>query len=97
MPIEFQRIMDRLTEKLPNTHCYIDDILIGTVGSVEEHRKVVINVLKTLDDKVLAIQWETCTFLMHNIEWVGFKIDPKGKTLLIQIRRNQKFERTTLH
>ena len=22
MPNEFQRIMDRLTEKLPNTHCY---------------------------------------------------------------------------
>ena len=48
---EIQRIMDRLTEKLPNTHCYLDDILIATVGSAEEHRKLVINVLKTLDGK----------------------------------------------
>ena len=58
MPNEFQRIMDRLTEKLPNTHCYLDDILIATVGSEDEHKKLVINVLKTLDDEGLAIKWE---------------------------------------
>ena len=83
MPNEFQRIMDRLTEKLPNTHCYLDDILIATVGSKDEHKKLVINVLKTLDDKRLAIKWEKCTFVTHNIEWLGFKIDAKGTTPLI--------------
>ena len=62
MPNEFQRIMDRMTEKLLKTHCYLDDILIATVGSVEEHRKLVINVSKTLDDERLAIKWEKCTF-----------------------------------
>ena len=83
MSNEFQRIMDRLTEKLPNTHCYLDDILIATVGSEEEHKKLIINVLKTLDDEGLAIKWEKCTFLTHNIEWVGFRIDAKGTTPLI--------------
>ena len=83
MPNKFQRIMDRLTEKLPNTHCYLDDILIWTVGSEDEHKKLVINVLKTLDDKGLPIKWEKCTFLTHNIEWLGFKIDAKGTTPLI--------------
>ena len=33
MPNEFQRLMDRMTEKKPNTHFYLDDILIATVGS----------------------------------------------------------------
>ena len=47
MPNEFQRIMYRLTEKLPNTHCYLDDTLIATVGSEDEHKKLVINVLKS--------------------------------------------------
>ena len=57
-PNEFQRIMDQLTEKLPNTHCYLDEILMTTVVSIEEHRKLVINVvLKTLDDEGLAIKW----------------------------------------
>ena len=51
MPSEFQRIMDRMTEKLLNTQCYLDDILIANVGTVEEHRRFVINVLKTLDDE----------------------------------------------
>ena len=59
---EFQRIIDRLTEKLPNTHCYLDDILIATVGNKDEHRKLLIYVLKTLDDKKLAIKWESVLF-----------------------------------
>ena len=83
MPNEFQRIMDRMTEKLPNTHCYLDYILIATVGSEDEHKKLVINVLKTLEDEGLAIKWEKCTFLTHNIEWLGFKIDAKRMTPLI--------------
>ena len=84
MPNEFQRIMDHLTEKLTNTHSYLDDILIATVGSEDEHKKLVTNVLKTLDDEGLAIQWEKCTFLTHNLEWLGFKIDAKGTTPLIR-------------
>ena len=68
MPHKFQRIMDRMTEKLPNTRCYLDDILIATMGSKDEHRKIVINVLKTIDDEGLAIYWEKCTFLTHNLE-----------------------------
>ena len=80
---EFQRIMDRLTENLPNTHCYLDDVSIVTVGSAEEHRKLVINVLKTLDHESLAIKWEKYKLLMHNIEWLGFKIDAKGTIPLV--------------
>ena len=67
MSNEFQRIMDRLTEKLSNNHCYLDDILNSTVGSEDEHKKLVNNVLKTLDDIGLT-KWEKCTFLSHSIE-----------------------------
>ena len=62
MPNEFQRIMDRLTEKITNTHFYLDDILIATVGSEDEQKKLVINVLKTLDVEGLAIKWESAHF-----------------------------------
>ena len=51
MPNEFQRIMDRLTKKLLNTHFYLDDVLIATVGRAEENRKLVINSLKTFNDE----------------------------------------------
>ena len=83
MPNDFQRITDHLMEKLPNTHCYLDDILMATVGSEDEHKKLVINDLKTPDDEGLAIKWEKCTFLTHKIEWLEFKIDAKGTTSLI--------------
>ena len=69
MPNGFQR----LTEKLPNTHCFLDDILIATVGSEDEDKKLINNVLKSLDDEGLAIKWEKCTFLTHNIEWFDLK------------------------
>ena len=62
MPNEFQRIMDRLTEKITHTHFYLDDILIATVGSEDEQKKLVINVLKTLDVEGLAIKWESAHF-----------------------------------
>ena len=50
------------------------------MSSVVEHRKLVINVLKTLNDKKLGIRWENSTFLTHNIEGLGFKTDAKGTT-----------------
>ena len=53
------------------------------MGSEDEHKKLVINVLQTLDDEGLAIKWEKCTFLTHKIERLGFKIDAKGTTPLI--------------
>ena len=37
---EFQQIIDRLTEKLPKLHCYLEDILVATVGSVDDHCKI---------------------------------------------------------
>ena len=79
MPNGFQR----LTEKLPNTHCFLDDILIATVGSEDEDKKLVNNVLKSLDDEGLAIKWEKCTFLTHNIEWFDLKSMQKKTTPLI--------------
>ena len=62
MPNEVQHFMDRLTEKLPNTRCYLDDILIAIVGSAKEHCELFSDVLRTLDDKVIAIKWEKCKF-----------------------------------
>ena len=48
---ELQRIMDRLTEKLPNSPCYLDKMLIATVGSAKGHCKLFTDVQRTLEDK----------------------------------------------
>ena len=48
----FQSIMNRLTEKLLNSHCYLDEMLIATVGSAKEHCKFFTEVQRTLNDEV---------------------------------------------
>ena len=53
MPAEFQKAMDYTLIGLKNTYCFLDDILIVSEGSLEEHKTYVVNCLKRLDDKIL--------------------------------------------
>ena len=41
MPNEFQRVMDSLLKNIPFTNCYIDNILVASRGSLEEHKSIV--------------------------------------------------------
>ena len=56
MSNKFQRIMDMLVGKIATTHCYLDDILIATIGTACEHSKIVFKVLKSLDNEGLSIK-----------------------------------------
>ena len=56
MPPEFQKIMDRILHETTNTFSFIDDILIVTKGSKEEHirtEEAAINELKEMRPKNL--------------------------------------------
>ena len=39
MPNDFQRVMDSLLKDITFTNCYIDDILIASKGSLNEHKR----------------------------------------------------------
>ena len=56
MPNEFQRVMDSLLKGIPFTNCYIDDKLVGTKGTVEEHKVIVQRILETLDKNNMAVK-----------------------------------------
>ena len=49
MPTEFQRIMDMILQKIRNVFAFIDDIMLVTKGSKEEHME------KLTKTKVLAV------------------------------------------
>ena len=49
MPTEFQRIMEEILNNIANVHVFIDDILIVTVGTKEEHEEKVREVFKKID------------------------------------------------
>ena len=48
MPTEFQKAMDRTLSGCVNTFCYLDDVLIVSVGSIERHNELVEIALKKL-------------------------------------------------
>ena len=50
MPAGFQQNLDMILHDMPHVHAFIDDILIVTVGSEDEHIKIVDQTLKRLDD-----------------------------------------------
>ena len=62
MPNDFQRVMDSLLKDIPFTNCYIDDILIASKGSLNEHKAILTNILNILDNKNMAVKWEKCAF-----------------------------------
>src|ERR1700741_1466531 len=73
-PATFHTMMDSLfCEELAtgNVTIYMDDILIATDGSIDEHCKVVAQVLKKLQDNDLFLKPEKCTFHKKEVEYLG--------------------------
>ena len=57
---------------------YIDDILIVTKGTKQQHMNKVREVLKILDDANLQLKAEKCVVAQESIEWLGFKLTRTG-------------------
>lgn len=72
-PATFQTMMDDIFQDLIATGkvvVYMDDILIGT-ETLEEHRIIVTEVLKHLQDHDLFLKPEKCTFEAQEVEYLG--------------------------
>ena len=63
---------------LKNTYCFLEDILIVSKGSLEEHKSYVMNCLKRLDDKNLRINLPKCHFGKLEIDWLGYHVSQSG-------------------
>ena len=78
MPAEFQKAMDYTLICLKNTCCFLDDILIVSKGSLEEHKSYVMKCLKRLDDENLRMNLPKCHFGKLEIDWLGYHISQSG-------------------
>ena len=76
-PAVFQRTMDTILQGIPNTICYLDDILV-TGNSVETHLKSLTEVLQRLRQHGLRVRPSKCAFMQESVEHLGHKIDSKG-------------------
>ena len=78
MPTEFQKVMDLLLAKLREVFVFIDDILIVTKATKNEHLDKVLEILKSLDNTELQLKAAKCKIAQSEINWQGFKMTKDG-------------------
>ena len=78
MPAEFQKAMDYALIGLKNTFCFLDNILIVSKGSEDDHFQLVLNCLKKLDADNLRINLPKCHFAKQQFSWLGYNITQSG-------------------
>ena len=78
MPAEFQKARDYTLIGLKNTLCFLDDILIVSKGTEEDHFKLVLDCLKKLEADNLRINLLKCHFAKQEISSLGYNITQSG-------------------
>ena len=70
--------MDKLLHKIRNTFTFIDDILIVTKGTQQQHIEKVEEVMKTLDEAGIRLKSEKCKIAQRKTEWLGYYLSASG-------------------
>jgi hypothetical protein len=73
-PATFQTMMDtsfRQEIATGDITIYMDNILIATTGSLEQHKQKVHQVLRKLEDNVLYLKPEKCSFHQKAVDYLG--------------------------
>ena len=80
MPTEFQKLMALTLANVNSVFVYIDDVLIVTKGTKQDHLKKVREVMQILDEANLQLKAEKCVIAQESIEWLGYKLTRTGIT-----------------
>ena len=76
---EFQRMVSALLEGLEGfAMAYVDDILIYTKNSLEDHLKHVQIVIDRLNEHKLRLKLSKCQWAMKSIKYLGFIVNEHG-------------------
>ena len=76
-PSIFQKVMDTVLQGLPNTICYLDDILVSG-ATKEEHLHNLEMVLQWLEQYNIRAKKAKCAFMCDIVEYLGHRIDADG-------------------
>ena len=74
VPAEFQKAMYYTLIGIKNTFCFLDDLLIVSKGSEDDHLQLVLDGLKKLDADNLRINLPKCHFAKQKNSWLGYII-----------------------
>ena len=67
--------MNRVLQKLPFAKIYLDNIVVHTSGSPEEHLQTLKQVVRCLREANLKLKGEICVFYKQNLHYLGYIID----------------------
>lgn len=78
-PATFQRVMDCILREFLGKCCfvYMDDLIIFS-SSLDEHRKDLMKILKTLKEANLKIQIDKCEFFKKEVHYLGHTVSEEG-------------------
>ena len=69
-------VQEKIDQTLDNKHpAWLDDILVVTKGTKEQHTRELIEVLPKLENAGYRLSENKTEFYKTEIEWVGHKID----------------------
>ena len=88
MPKKLQKARDNTLQNIPGVICFLDDTLIVSKGSIEDHNKTIERVFQKLEREGFALKLSKCVFLVRQITWLGYDIDDSG-----YIPKNSKVQR----
>jgi len=77
-PDLFQAHMQRLLAGLPFVKVYLDDVLVFSNGSYQDHLKKVEQVLRRLHSKNLAVNARKSFWAVKEVDYLGFRLTPEG-------------------
>ena len=77
-PNIFQAIMSDMLGDLEFVRAYIDDILIITKGSYEDHMAKLNTVLNRIGASGFHINIQKCSFMQHELEYLGYWLTWQG-------------------
>jgi hypothetical protein len=73
----FQREIEKVMQGLEKVACFLDDIIVGG-QDLEEHLKLLREVLTRLKDNGLTVNAKKCTFFQKELKFLGFLISKEG-------------------
>ena len=77
-PDIFQEKMNELMEGLEFVRAYLDDLLIVTKGSFQDHLDKLEQVLTSLAEAGLKVNVSKSHFCQHELEYLGYLINREG-------------------
>ena len=83
MPGTFQKTIDKTLQGITSKFAFLDDILIISKGTLQEHEQELDKILHKLDAEGLSISLQKSEFAKNKIEWLGFTITPSRITPLV--------------